>query len=257
MKNSIFNKKSLNLIKELTIAEFKLRDQGSLLGFFWTLLHPLLIFFVLYFLFSKWTGRFVGGFKGYLLIGIIQWNFFAGSTAYATDVLVRRRDIVKNLNFPKEILVVSSILTGLISHIFEFLVLFIFLFFIGERFTVQIFILPLIILVQLTLILSISLLISALYIYYRDLLRIWQILLMLGFFVTPIFYSLSMLSGKMQRLLLFNPLTIIIASTRAILIGTAAVPIFNLIIVFLVSFAFLIISYAIFKRLSKWFSEAI
>ena len=142
MFSYLFTKRSLNLIKELTIAEFKLRDQGSVLGFLWTLLHPLLVFIVLYFLFSKWTGRFVEDYKGYLLIGIVQWNFFASTITYAMDVLVRRRELVKSLNFPKEILVLSTVMTGLISHILEFLVLFTFLFIIGNTFTLKALFLP-------------------------------------------------------------------------------------------------------------------
>lgn len=257
MKNSIFNKKSLNLIKELTIAEFKLRDQGSILGFLWTLLHPLLVFIVLYLLFSKWTGKFVDNFGGYLLIGIVQWNFFAGTTTYVMDVLVRRRELMKNLSFPKEILIISTVLTSLASHILEFLVLLVFLFFIGNAFTLKALLLPLIMLIELMLIIAVSFVISTLYLFYRDIARIWQILLMLGFFATPVFYSLSMLSAKMQRLLLLNPLANIINSTRAALLGTFNINISSLIFTLIFSLGLLILAYSIFRKQSKWFAEAI
>jgi ABC-type polysaccharide/polyol phosphate export permease len=257
MRNNIFSRKNLNLIKELTIAEFKLRDQGSLLGFLWTLLHPLLVFSVLYLLFSKWTGRFVGDYKGYLLIGIVQWNFFANTITCTVDVLVKRREIVKNFSFPKEILVISSVLTGLMIHILEFLVLFVFLFFIGSTFSPKAMLIPAIIATQLILILAVSLLLSSLYIYYRDISRICQILIMLGFFATPVFYSLSMLSERMQRILLFNPMASIIDTTRFVLIGEPKIKLGSLVFVFFFSIIFFLVSCAVFRKLARRFPEAI
>jgi len=257
MSNSIFNKKSLHLIKELTIAEFKLRDQGSFLGFIWTLLHPLLTFLILYLLFNKWTGKFVYDFKGYLLVGIVQWSFFAGTTTYTAEVFVRKRGLLKNFAFPAEVLIVASVFTGLISHILEFMVLLGFLFFTGTHFTFKILCVPFIILIQLTLVLSASFLLATLYIFYKDTSRIWNILTMLGFFVTPIFYSLPMLSKKAQQLLLMNPMTHIVNSTRFLILGYPDIRILGLFMTFLLGAVFFAAAYYLFKRLFKWFPEVL
>ncbi len=91
--------KYLNLIKEQTIAEFKLRDQDSILGYAWTLLHPIFTFIILYSVFSKWAGQHMENFAAYLLIGIVQWNFFSEATSISLSVLLRKSNLIKNVNF--------------------------------------------------------------------------------------------------------------------------------------------------------------
>ncbi len=251
----MFNRKILNLLRELTISEFKLRDQGTVLGFFWTLLYPFLLFTVLYYLFTKWMGKFVDDFGFYLLIGIVQWRFFADGTSYALSIIVRRGDLVKNLNFPKIILVLSSIFTILISHILEWLVLLFFFLLFGKTFSLTIFYLPLVIFIELILIIGISLFLSLSFVYYRDIDRIWSILITIGFFLTPIFYSLSIISERKRVLLLLNPMTHIISSTRACVLYKTTPPLSNLFIIFLGSLILLIVGYDIFRRKESHFVE--
>ena len=214
----VMNKKYLNILRELTVSEFKLRDQSSLLGFFWTLLHPLLLFTVLYFLFTKWMGAFIEHYPLYLIIGIVQWTFFASSTTYALSSLVRRADLVKNLKFPYEIIVISSIFTALISHVFELIVLLVFIAAMGIMPGWLYLLLPLIVLIELMLIIAVSLPLAKLCVYYRDIEHIWSIFTTAGFFLTPIFYSLSIISPERRQLLLLNPVTHIINATRDCLI---------------------------------------
>ena len=109
----------LELLWSLTWTDFKLRDQGSVLGFLWTLLHPALIFTVLYLLFTKWMGRLVDGFAAYLLIGIVQYQFFEKSTSYALTSLRRKTLLVRNFKFPREILVFASVGSVFISYLLE------------------------------------------------------------------------------------------------------------------------------------------
>ena len=93
-------KQYLNLTKALAYSEFKLRDQGTALGFFWTLLYPLSIFIVLFSIFSKWMGTRIENFSSYLLVGIVLWNFFATSTSNALTIITRKAEFLKNLTFP-------------------------------------------------------------------------------------------------------------------------------------------------------------
>lgn len=254
---NIFNKKSLNLIRELTVSELKLRDQGSLLGFVWTLLHPFLMFVVLYLIFSKWTGRDINNFSSYLLVSIIQWNFFATATTLASTVIERKRDLVKNLNFPKEILIISSVFSVLSSHLMEFLVLLPFLFFMGVTFSRTALILPVIIFIQLVLIIAVSFFIASAFVYYRDIERIWGVFIKIGFFLTPIVYPVSMLSKDRQIWVLLNPMTHIINSTRSCLLFNAVPPVLNLSLTFLFSVALFFIGYAVFRKLEAKFAEVL
>src|SRR3989338_11260350 len=97
----------LDVLWEMTRGEIKQRDQGTALGFLWTLLHPALIFAVLYGLFSKWVGKFVDGYVVYLLVGLVLWNFFQKATTYALGSFRRFRGTVLNYRFPREIVVLS------------------------------------------------------------------------------------------------------------------------------------------------------
>lgn len=103
----LLSRKYFNLIKEQTIAEFHLRDQNSAFGFLWTLLHPMFMVFILYFVFSQWAERHIENFMAYLLIGIIPWRFFTNATTMAMQVLTVKRKFVTNLNFRKESLLSS------------------------------------------------------------------------------------------------------------------------------------------------------
>lgn len=247
--------KYLDLTVQMTLSEFRLRDQGTLLGFFWTLLHPLLLFLILNLLFIKWMGKFVEHYPLYLLVGIVQWNFFASATSYSLSSLIRRAELVKNFTFPREIIVVSSVLTVFLSHLFELLILTAFLLLSGATFTPLFFLVPLIVLVQLILVISISLPLSALCVYYRDIERIWGLIVTAGFFLTPIFYSLSAISEQRRLLLLLNPMTHIITASRSCLIYNNA-PNFSLLgIILLLSLLILFIGFKIFRKMQRKFAE--
>ena len=98
------------LIRQLAIADFKLRYQGSILGYVWSLLKPLAIFTILYLVFVrflKFGGR-VEFFSVYLLLGIVLWTFFAETTSHGLRVIVDQRDLIRRINFPKLTLIVAG-----------------------------------------------------------------------------------------------------------------------------------------------------
>lgn len=253
----LLNRKNLNLIKEVTIADFKLRDQGSFLGFFWTLLHPALMFTVLYLIFSKWTGTKIENFASFLLVGIVQWNLFATATENALRSIIVKRELVKEMNFPKEVLVISSVLTVLLSYIGEMVILFILLFLIlANKFSPTVFLLPAVVLVQIFLVLGVSFVISTLFVFWRDIDRIWSILLKIGFFATPIFYPLSIIASDKQIWLFLNPMTQLINAARgAIIYGR--IDFGGFLLTGLASFGLLILGYLIFKTFEHKFAEVL
>lgn len=252
-----FPKNYLNLLKTLTLSEFKLRDQGTFLGFAWTLLYPVAMFLVLYAIFSKWLGARVENFPSYLLVGIVLWSFFTTATTNALSIITRKAELVKNLNFPKEILVISSIFSIFISFIIELGILLIFLIFLGIEYSLNIFYLPLIIFIELIFILGISFFLAPLHAYYRDIERIWAILVMLGFFLTPIFYPLSIIAETKQKVMLFNPMLHIITSSRDCLLYQKAPDLIFLGLVLLFSLILLGLGYFIFKKMEDKFAEVV
>ena len=253
----MFIKKYWNMVWEIAVAEFRSKDQGTILGFLWTLIHPLIYFFVLYNLFSKWMGSHIQDFPLYLIIGIVQWNFFAAGTSNSINSIVRYGAYVKSVNFPKAILVFASVLSTLFSHILELLILIIFWVVIkGNPNLMALWLIPILIL-NIYLIIAISFILATIGVYFLDINRIWGIFTNIGFFLTPIFYTLELISPAKRNIILLNPMTHIIQSSRDILIDGKLFKMNGFIYVFVFSSILLIFGYLAFKKLENHFIEKI
>jgi len=206
------------LLRELTWVEFKLREQGTVLGFIWTLLSPLLMFIVLYFLFVRWLGKFVDQYAAYLLIGLVLWNFFQRTTSMALTSFSRRRSLIKNYKFPREIILFSTIGSTLIPFVVELALLLVFILAFQVPPKLTWLFLPAVVAVQLLFVTGVSFFLPLIAAEYRDIERIWELLTMALFYVTPIFYPLSIISEGKRTILLFNPITQILIAARGCLI---------------------------------------
>jgi len=211
----------LSKLLALARVEWRLRQQSTFLGFLWTLLNPALMFSVLYGLFVKWLGRGQSDYAFFLLIGIVEWNFFASATSTALSALLRRGHLMANYPLRPEIPVLASVLSVYFSHLLELAAMAALLgFFRGGISSSWLWLVPLDI-AYLGLAAGIGALLSGLFVFYSDLERIWGIILMAGFFLTPVFYPLSVLAPEKSFLLSFSPLTAVIESARLALAGSA------------------------------------
>ncbi|MEQ1918098.1 MAG: ABC transporter permease [Elusimicrobiota bacterium] len=212
----------LNLVWEMTRGEIKLRDQGTALGFLWTLLHPGLMFAVLYGLFAKWVGRMVDSYILYLLVGLVLWNFFQKATTYALGSFRRFRGTVLNYRFPREIVVLASIGAVLWSSLMELCVLMAVVIALGQPPRAAWLLLPMLLTLEIILVIGLGLFLAVWSVEYQDLERIWDVTTSALFYLTPIFYPLEIISADKQFLLRLNPLTRIIAAFRdCIVLGRA------------------------------------
>jgi len=244
----IFDRGYLNLAREFSISWFKLRDQRTVLGLFWSFLNPLIMTSILYFLFRSRIG--LGKERTYflyILIGTVSWNFFSISVQAGLSVLLSRADMVRNVFFPKEILIFSQIGVYVIQHLFEILVVFIFIILAKVGFSLHILLLPFIILIEGIIIAGLSLILSCICIYARDMEYIWSVFARMGFFLVPIFYKTSSLSPQFRWIVLLNPMTQIINFYRDVLLYHRFPNLISFTLVFLFSIALLISGYKIFK----------
>ncbi|MBI3547480.1 MAG: ABC transporter permease [Elusimicrobia bacterium] len=210
------------LFWELTRVEFKLRDQGTLFGFLWTLLHPAFMFVVLYMLFIKWLGRFVDQYAAYLLIGLVLWNFFQKSTSLGLSSLKRRAALLRNYNFPREIVVLSAVMAVFVSAVLEMAVLVPFLLLLGVRPSWYWLFCPLLVGLLLAIATALSLFLSVLAAEFHDMERIWDVLTTALFYLTPVFYPLTIVGGWKRTALEYNPLTVVMTNLRrCVLEGSA------------------------------------
>lgn len=205
------------LLKQLVRTDFKLRYQGSALGYLWSLLRPLLIFIILYIVFVKFL-KFkadIPHYAIYLLLGIVLWNFFAETTSQSLSSIVARGDIIRKVKIPRWTIIISSSLGALINLSLSMVIVVLFMIFDGMDVMKSILWFPLILAELYILALGLSFLLSALFVKYRDMSYIWEVVLQAGFYVTPVIYPLSLITNvEFQKLLILNPLAQIIQDAR-------------------------------------------
>lgn len=202
--NNIFN-----LSWHLAKVNFKLRNEGSYLGIFWYLLDPLLMFLVLFTVFSKNIGSQIDHYPLYLLAGLVVFNFFSSVTSEAASVINANSHFIKSINIPAESLVFSLLLRHLFSHFFEILVFIIFLLYFQISIIGIFFYLP-ILLFFFLFTAGVSFLLATFGVYANDLNNVWRFISQVLFFASSIFYKFD----SSVLLLKYNPLAIFIESTR-------------------------------------------
>jgi len=209
---------SLILSKQLVKTDFKLRYQGSVLGYAWSLLRPLLLFVILYVVFVnflKFKDDTIPHYAIYLLLGIVLWNFFSETTSQSLSSIVSRGEIIRKIKIPRWTIVFSSSLSALINLLLSLIVVGFFMIINGEGVLRTIVFFPVIMLQLYLLALGLSFFLAALYVKYRDMSYIWEVILQAAFYVTPIIYPLSLITNEtFQKLLLLSPVASAIQDAR-------------------------------------------
>ena len=185
---------ALVVFKELVKTNFKLRYQGSYLGVLWSVLQPLMLFAVMYVVFVKFL-KFTDGtptFPISLLCGTCLWQFFTESTSMGMRSIVDRGDLLRKFHFPNYIIVAATTLGSMISLAINLGVVILFGFFAHAHYTWRVVTVIPSILQLYAISLGVALLLGSLYVYFRDIGHIWDVILQALFYATPIIYPLSM-----------------------------------------------------------------
>ena len=256
---------SLILLKQLVISDFKLRYQGSVLGYAWSLLRPLLLFVILYFVFVQGlrVGDDVPHFPIYLLLGIVLWSFFAEMTNISLSSIVARGDLIRKIRIPRWIIIVSASVTALINLTLNLVVVGVFLAFSHISIQASTALLLPILLQLYVFALGMSLFLSAAFVKYRDVSYIWEVFLQAGFYITPVIYPLSKIKNVFyQKLLLLSPVATAVQDARHSVVTTKALTISSVygsstyrLIPYAVSLGALIIGVLYFRKEAKTFAE--
>ncbi len=216
----VFSKQKRSLLRQLVITDFKLRYQGSMLGYLWSIVRPLALFTVLYFVFSHIFrfGDSIPAYPAYLLLGIVVWTFFVEATNMGMQSIVGRGDLIRKVTIPKWTIVLSTSFTAFINFGINLIVAMIFAIPLGTQLIEGIWILPLLIIELFVLAVGVSFLLAALYVRFRDMAFIWELILQVAFYATPIIYPLSLVPERFQKIMLFNPVAQIIQDARYVLV---------------------------------------
>ena len=200
------------LIQSLVARDLKARYRGSVLGFFWSFVNPLLLLLVYTFVFTVvlpgFRGEGMEPFALFMFCGLLPWTWFSSSLLESANVLIAGGNLIRKVLFPAEVLPIVSVLAGM-AHFFLGLPILAAFFLYYQRPIVpaDLLWLPVIVLVQLTLTLGLALIVSALTVHFRDLRDLLANLLTLWFFATPIIYPLSLVPDDVRPYLGLNPFT--------------------------------------------------
>jgi ABC-2 type transport system permease protein len=206
----------LYVTSALTATEFKLRYFGSVLGYLWTLLRPLMVFGVLYVVFTR-IFRFGGDVPHYpvmLLLGLILWSFFADATVSALPSLVQRESLLRKVAFPKAAIPIAVSTTAAANLILGLVVVVFFALLNGVAVRASwLLLVPIVIAIYLFAA-AFALLLSSLYVRYRDVQPIWEVGIQFLFWATPIIYTIEFVPERMRTAIMFNPLSVAIQQAR-------------------------------------------
>ena len=222
---SILARKNKILLKELVKTDFKLRYQGSVLGYLWAVLRPLLMFAILYVVFAQVLkfGGDIPHYPVYLLVGTVLWSFFVECTGQGIHAIEQRGELMRKINFPKYIVVVSATSTAVINLLINLCVVVVFALINGvEPNLGWLLVIPSVIELY-VLALGISLLLGAINIKFKDIGSIWDVLMQAMFYAVPVIYPITMvISGApfVAKIMLVNPIAQVIQDVRYNMITT-------------------------------------
>ncbi len=249
------------LLSVFSKKELKVRYKNSALGFLWSFINPIIMAIVYTLVFGVLNKSPEKNFPLFLIIGLIPWNFFTTSIAVCTSSIMANSNLIKKVSFPREIVPLSIILSGLVNFLLEMVVVLIILLALGYNFTIYIPVFILAVFLQLIATIGFGFIFASLTVYFRDIEQLMPMLLLIWFFATPIVYNISLVSDKssIAALLLkaLNPMTSIILLYRESLLNLTWPSINLLSYASGSSLIVFVIGYFTFKKLSPNFAKEV
>jgi len=247
----------LDLIIVITQKELKSKYKNNVLGYFWSIAHPLAFALVFYIAFKIVIKIPLQDYMVFLISGLFPWQWLATSVGTAPTVFLANVSIIKKVNFPRNIIPFTIVLQDMIHFVLSIpvIVLFMLIYNITPGWIWLVGI-PLLMIIQFTFIYGVALAISSLNLFFRDLERLTGILITLAFYFTPIIYPETMIPAKYSKLVNLNPLTPLMVSWRNLFLHNQ-LDFMQLAISFAYALLFLAIGSIIYKKLSWKFAEVL
>lgn len=244
------------MISSLVKRDLRSRYKGSVLGFLWMFLNPLLQLGVYTIVFSTIMRMGIDKFYLFMFVALVPWLFFSTCLSGGTSVIFSQQDMVKKIYFPRDVLPISFTVSQFVNMVFSFIIIFVVVFVSGIGVNpIALLYLPLIMIIEFVLCLGITYLTSALSVYFRDLQHIMGILSMAWMYLTPIIYPVEMVPEQFVDLFYLNPMTSITIAYRDILYYKQVPEMGTLVNAILMGVGILIVGRLVFAKLQKGFVE--
>lgn len=217
-------RRMLSLLWLMSVTEFKRTYFGTVLGYVWSLIRPLMLFGVLLFVFTQIfrVGSDVPNYPVLLLLGIVLFSFFSEATSNSVTSVVSQEGVVRKTQFPRLVIPLSVVVTAAFNLALNLLVVFGFILAWGVDPTWTWLLFPLALLALFVFATGISMMLSALYVRFRDVAIIWSVLAQVLFYGTPILYPIEIVPDEFQSIILLNPLAPIFEQVRVWVIDPSA-----------------------------------
>ena len=245
------------MLESLVLTDLRTRYKGSYLGFLWTILNPLLML-VVYSIVFKYIVRIqMDHYTAYLFIGLMTWTLLAQSLSAGAGSIIRNSSLVKKIYFPKEILPLSVVIGGVINFLYSLVILFPMVFLSGLKLGWPLLTFPVVLFGYFLFVLALTMLVAAFNVYMRDLEHIVGIVIAAWFYLTPIVFTSEMIPKDLSSVFQLNPMKIIVESLHNIFFYNKFPDLIVLGIFYITSIFLLVVSFIVFRKLSRNFAEEI
>ena len=244
------------MIFSLVRRDLQGRYKGSILGFFWTFLNPLLQLVVYTLVFSVIMKNDIEQYYLFLFVALVPWIFFSTSVAGGASVIWSQQDMIKKIYFPRQVLPIAFVTSQFINMLLSFCVVFCVIVFSGRRLNVEALLcMPIIMVVEYILCMGMAFITSSCTVYLRDLEYLLGIITMAWQFMTPVMYSVELVPDQLLPIFNLNPMTPIIIAYRDILYFQQ-VPHFNTLFhAVVLGGGLMMIGWIVFGKLQRHFAE--
>ena len=244
------------MIFSLVRRDLRGRYKGSVLGFLWTFINPLLQLLVYTMVFSVILRSGIEKYYLFLFVALIPWLFFATSVSGGSACVLDQKGIVTKIYFPREVLPIAYVTASFVNMLYSFLVVLLVVIVSGTPLSpLALLCLPIVMLIEYILALGICMLASAVSVYFQDLIHILKIVIMAWQFLTPIMYSIDMVPDNLLFVFHLNPMTPIIIAYRDILYYSRVPALPTLGTAFATGILFCVLGFSVFGVLKKRFAE--
>lgn len=259
IKQLMFIIKNWELIKHLTLREIKARYKQSFLGLFWIILNPFFQMLIMSFVFSKVMKISTIGvpYPIYLYAGLLPWVFFANSLGSSLGVLVENSSLLKKIYFPREVLILSTLLAKTFDFLLSTVIFVILMIWFSIPFKIYMLLFIPIFIIQFLFTFGVALLLSAMNLLYRDVQYLFNLVLTLWFYLTPVLYAVEFFPEKYRWIFKVNPMSVFINAYREVLLGKGVLNWASLAMGISVSLVIFIIAYSFFKKMENIFADVV
>lgn len=209
-------RRAFHLTWLIAATDFKLTYFGSVLGYLWSLMRPLLYFGVLYFVFTEIIqfGDAVADYPAVLLLNLVLFSFFQEATGASVAAIVTRESLVRKMHFPRIVIPFATVLTSTLNLLVNLIAVFLFLLIYGIDPHWTWLLLPVLVGALVTLTTGVAMVLSSLYVRYRDVAPIWTVISQMLFYGAPLFYTVDSVPEKYREIYAMNPIAAILTQAR-------------------------------------------